>query len=62
MPLSNTDFEKVDNMLLQLLFALSGIESHVVATNVPTAGQFISEIARFRNEVALEIERQGSRD
>ena len=62
MPLSITDYEKVEPGLFNLMMMLTTLESTVAQFSVPTSGHFVSEISRFRNEVALEIERQGTRD
>ncbi len=62
MPLSITDYEKVEPGLFNLMIILTTLESTVAQLGVPTSGHFIGEISRFRNEVALEIERQGTRD
>lgn len=62
MPLSMTDYEKVDPGLINLMIMLGSLELTVAQLGVPTSNHFVSEISRFRNEVALEIERQGTRD
>ncbi len=62
MPLSITDYEKVEPGILNLMMMLGTLESTVAQLSVPTSNHFITEISRFRNEVALEIERQGRRD
>lgn len=62
MPLSIIDYEKVEPGLFNVMMMLTTLESTVAQLGVPTSGHFVSEISRFRNEVALEIERQGTRD
>ncbi len=62
MPLSITDYEKVEPGLFNLMIMLSTMESSIAQLSVPTSNHFIGEISRFRNELALEIERQGTRD
>lgn len=62
MATATIDYEMVDHALLSLLSHLANLESMIAMQNIPTTKHFITEISKFRNEVALEIERQGTRD
>jgi hypothetical protein len=62
MAVATIDYELVDHALLVILTYLSNLESMIVNQKIPTTNHFITEISKFRNEVALEIERQGTRD
>jgi len=64
MAVSSIDYEKVDQRLLQLLQLISSVE--MLASSAPIAdtvgvSNIIIELDKFRNIVALEIERQGAR-
>jgi hypothetical protein len=64
MALSNIDYEKVDMQLLSVLQMLGSIESMVASANVstiPTTAAFLLALDSYRNEIALEIEKQGRR-
>jgi hypothetical protein len=60
--LSLVDYEKVDMRLLSLVSMLNSMESNIIQfQDLPQTGEMIAQIDRYRNEVALEIERQGKR-
>jgi hypothetical protein len=60
--LSVVDYEKVDAGLLNIIMALQSIELQVAnKPDIPQAREMIEQLDRYRNEVALEIERQGKR-
>ena len=64
MPLAIIDYEKVDLQLLSVVHMLKSIESMVASANIstiPNTGEFLEALDSYRNEVGLEIERQGSR-
>lgn len=61
MAIATIDYEMVDMALLTLLSSLAHIEVQVANQRIPTSNHFIAEINKYRNEVALEIERQGTR-
>jgi hypothetical protein len=65
MAVSSIDYEKIDHGLLQILQMIKSMEQMVVASQqqsqIPNTNIFISALDDYRNEVALEIERQGKR-
>jgi len=64
MAVSSIDYEKIDQRLLQLLQLISSLEmlaSSAPIENTTGVGVIITELDKFRNIVALEIEKQGAR-
>lgn len=64
MAVSSIDYEKVDVALLQVLQILKNTEQLIASSGtaqVPGTSVFISAIDDYRNEIAMEIEKQGKR-
>jgi hypothetical protein len=64
MPISSLDYEKVDVALLQILQIIKNTEQMIASsgtTQVPGTADFIAALDDYRNEIAMEIERQGKR-
>jgi hypothetical protein len=64
MALANIDYEKVDPRLLSLLQQIHSFESIITGLDVNTisgVADMIANLDGFRNNIALEIERQGKR-
>ena len=64
MPLSRIDYEKVDLQLMSVIHMLNSIEAQIASagiSKVPNTDVFITAIDDYRNEIALEVERQGKR-
>lgn len=65
MAVSSIDYEKVDQGLLQILQMIKSMEQMVSsaqqATPILNTNVFINALDDYRNEVALEIEKQGKR-
>ena len=60
--LSTIDFEKVDMGLMNILSVLHALEYVILQkSEISGSSDMITQIDRYRNEVALEIERQGKR-
>jgi hypothetical protein len=63
MATSSVDYEKVDMSLLQVLQTIKIMEDmilNVSGLQIPT-GKIVAALDDYRNNVAIEIERQGSR-
>jgi len=60
--LSTIDYEKVDSFFLNLIMGISSLENMIIQRpEIPEMKSLLEQIDRYRNEVALEIERQGKR-
>ena len=64
MAVSSIDYENVDMRLLSAIQTLKAIEQQITGANFPSikgTDVFVIAIDAYRNEIAMEIERQGAR-
>ena len=62
MAIASIDYEKVESMLLTVLMQLNSLQNQVVMVSVSGTKEFVNAIDTYRNSVALEIEKQGTRE
>jgi len=64
MAVSSVDYEKVDMRLLTALQMIKSLEQMISAADISAiegTGNFIVALDIYRNNIALEIEKQGKR-
>jgi hypothetical protein len=64
MPVSSIDYEKVDTRLLGLIQMIAGLENQITSvqlSNTEATKDIIFALDKYREEIALEIEKQGAR-
>ena len=64
MAISTVDYEKVDPFLFSIIQALNSIQNMVSGPNMPPSSNtviLINAIDAVRNDVGVEIEKQGTR-